>query len=417
MSSTSPASTKSGIEDSLRKIVGADHVRMENTKLLVEPGNDAELSDVLCVANSQRLAVVPRGNSTKAGWTNPPERADIILSTLRLNRVLEHAWADLTVTVEAGCTVTELQKCLAQHGQRLAIDPLWPDTTTVGGLISSNDSGSYRLRFGSVRDLIIGITLALPDGTLARSGGKVVKNVAGYDLPKLVTGAMGTLGVITRAVFRLHPLPQNRVTLTVACSHMEEAQRILLGIQDSKLAHVAMQVRYGSLSESADIDILLEGTAAGIQAQLSLLNGLASPATFENGSEQVWQARQQLWAEPDAAIAKLSVLPADISASLQVLRQLCDSNSSQWAAVIQATGLGAMRISSGSPESVQKILSILRRSIEGDGGSLTLLRSMAQMPHFDAWGSVGDSLALMRAVKERFDPNRTLNPGVFVGGI
>ena len=111
---------------------------------------------------------------------------------------MEHAWADLTVTVEAGCTIAELQRTLAQHGQRLAMDPLWPERATIGGILATNDSGALRLGYGSLRDLIIGITLALADGTVASSGGKVVKNVAGYDLPKLATGSLGTLGVITQ---------------------------------------------------------------------------------------------------------------------------------------------------------------------------------------------------------------------------
>src|SRR5262249_58475183 len=145
---------------------------------------------------------------------------------------------DMPVPVEAGCAIATLQAALAQHGQRLAIDGLWPKSATIGGILSTNDSGALRLRFGSLRDLIIGSTIALPDGTLASSGGKVVKNVAGYDMQKLVTGAFGTLGVIIRAVFRLHPLPRFARTFTcLAPGFLPEAQRLLLAIQDSKLAH------------------------------------------------------------------------------------------------------------------------------------------------------------------------------------
>jgi len=143
-------------------------------------------------------------------------RMDLVLSTQGLNRVLEHAAGDMTCTVEAGCTITALRQVLARHGQRLALDPLWPDCATVGGVLATNDSGPLRQAFGSARDLLIGVTIALPDGTLARSGGKVVKNVAGYDLPKLMVGALGTLGVITQATFRLHPLPRESGTLVFA---------------------------------------------------------------------------------------------------------------------------------------------------------------------------------------------------------
>src|SRR5204863_7556855 len=159
-----------------------------------------------------------------------------------------------------------LQETLAQHGQRLALDPLWPEKATVGGILSANDSGALRLRYGGLRDLIIGVTLALADGTLAASGGKVVKNVAGYDLPKLATGAFGTLGVITQATFRLHPLPRHTRTLTVRLENLSELQRFMLAVQDSRLAHAALQARLAG-DTAPEADLLLEGTEAGITAQ------------------------------------------------------------------------------------------------------------------------------------------------------
>ena len=217
--SVSTAATGIGaVWDDLRTITGAGHLRSAGVgdsvagvqpQMVFEPGNETELAAALQCAQAAGLCVIPRGGGTKTGWGNRPVRADLILSTARLNRVIEHAWADLTVSVEAGCKIQNLQNTLAQHGQRIAVDPLWPERATVAGMLSTNDSGTLRIRYGALRDLIIGVTIALPDGTLASSGGKVVKNVAGYDLPKLVTGALGTLGVITRAIFRLHPLPRN----------------------------------------------------------------------------------------------------------------------------------------------------------------------------------------------------------------
>src|SRR5258708_13232893 len=208
---------------------------------VIEPATAQELAAELKRANGAGIGVGAGGGGKKAEWGNPPARCDAVVSTARLNRVIEHAWADLTVTVEAGCTLANLQTTLAEHGQRLAVDALWPERATIGGILSTNDTGALRLSFGGLRDLIIGATVALADGTLAVSGGKVVKNVAGYDLPKLVTGALGTLGVITQAVFRLHPLPRHSRTLTIAPSAPDEAQRILLAIQDSQLAHTALQ--------------------------------------------------------------------------------------------------------------------------------------------------------------------------------
>jgi glycolate dehydrogenase FAD-binding subunit len=385
--------------------------------LLVDPGTEQELADVLRCANERGLSVIPQGGSTKANWGNPPTRADIILSTRRMDRILEHAWADLTVTAEAGCSIGNLHNALAQHGQRLAIDPLWPERTTVGGLISTNDSGSLRLRFGSIRDLIIGITLALPDGTLASSGGKVVKNVAGYDLPKLATGAFGTLGVITRAVFRLHPLPQNRRTLTISCGDIDQACHLLLQIQDSKFAHTALQLRIDSEAGTPELDILFEGTVAGIDAQEQQLRKLAPSAKIELSSDDPWQLRQALWADANSAIAKISVLPSEIADAVRSVQQTSSSNSCRWAAVIQAIGIGALRLSSHGGQSIHSALTALRSSLESRSGSLVLLRRVQNLPAFDAWGTTADAQGLMSAVKQQFDPKHILNPGRFVGGI
>src|SRR5258707_2938322 len=209
----------------LRAASAADVVAGVQPKLVVDRGTEGELAEILRLSSEAGLAVIPRGGGTKLGWGNPPARADLILSTARLTEIIEHAWADLTVSVEAGCTIQRLQETLAQHGQRLALDPLWPEKATVGGVLSTNDSGALRLRFGALRDLIIGATIALADGTLASSGGKVVKNVAGYDLPKLVTGALGTLGVIVRAVFRLLPLPRNTRSFSFSAPDVDLTQR------------------------------------------------------------------------------------------------------------------------------------------------------------------------------------------------
>src|SRR5438128_2923804 len=278
----------------VRAATAADAVVGAQPKVVIEPGTDTELVNVLLLSNYAGLAVIPRGGGTKLGWGNSPASADLILSTARMTEVIEHAWADLTVSVGAGCTIQRLQETLSQHGQRLALDPLWPEKATVGGILSTNDSGALRLRFGSLRDLIIGVTIALPDGTLASSGGKVVKNVAGYDLPKLVTGAFGTLGVITRAVFRLHPLSHHARSFTIPASNPEETHKLVLAIQDSKLAHTALQSHFfGDAPPTSDI--LFEGTQAGLDAQAAQLRALCHSTQTSEASVNAWNARQELW--------------------------------------------------------------------------------------------------------------------------
>ncbi len=404
--------------DSVRAATAADAVCSIQPRLVLEPVNEQQLAAVLRIGNDAGLSVIPRGAGTKLSWGNPPARTDVILSTVRLDKIIEHAWADLTVSVEAGCTIQKLQDTLAQHGQRLALDPLWPEQATIGGILSTNDSGSLRLRFGALRDLIIGVTLALPDGTLASSGGKVVKNVAGYDLPKLVTGALGTLAVITRSVFRLHPLPRNTKTLSISGCNLEEMQRLILAVQDSKLAHTALQARVAQDVEPV-VDILLEGTDAGIAAQESQLRELARPATATDAPTTVWAASQALWDSTNSAtkaIAKITTLPASIAHTIETVQRATSSRKTLWKLTVQATGIGWLRLEA-TPGNLHAALSDLRFEIEHAGGSLAVFHRPADMQSIDAWGTPGDALPLMRAVKKQFDPKNTMNPGRFIGGI
>ena len=402
----------------VRAATAADAVAGAQPKLVIEPGVEREFAEILRLSNEAGLAVIPRGGGTKLGWGNSPARADVILSTARMTEIIEHAWADLTVTVEAGCTIQRLQETLGQHGQRLALDPLWPEKATVGGVLSTNDSGALRLRFGALRDLIIGVTIALPDGTLASSGGKVVKNVAGYDLPKLVTGALGTLGVITRAVFRLHPLPRNSHSFSISTANAEETQKFVLAVQDSKLAHTFLQSHFSEEKPPAS-DILFEGTEAGLAAQEAQLRNLAAPASVSEASNSSWTAREELWAFSDpasAAIAKISILPTNIARTIKLVADSVNAQQLRWRALIYATGLGWLRLE-GKPGALCAALQALRGELQGHDGSLVALQRPSKMPAFDAWGTAGDALPLMKAVKQQLDPKNTLNPGRFVGGI
>jgi len=416
----------SSFEDNLRAVVGPRNLRAPSAsdtvfgvapQFIAKPEDEKHLAAVLSMANEAAIAVAPRGGGTKLDWGNPPKAAQLILSTARLNRIVEHAWADLTVTVEAGCTLQSLQETLAQHGQRLAIDSLWPERATVGGVLSTNDSGSLRLRFGALRDLIIGVTIALPDGTLASSGGKVVKNVAGYDLPKLVTGAYGTLGIITRAVFRLHPLPRAAKTFSFTSDNFSTLQQHILAIQDSQLAHTSLQVKCSN-DAPPSADILFEATDAGIAAQESQLRKLLAPARLEQSSGNPWNARQELWnaQTKTTLLAKISLLPTDFAKMLGSLQSLCEFRKINWRIVLQATGIGMLRLEAEVAQ-LSAAGEQLRIELHSRGGSLVVLRRPLGLDSMDAWGNAGDDVSLMRALKHQLDPKNTLNPGRFVGGI
>lgn len=416
----------SGVWNDLRAIVGAENLRPcepgdgvagVQPEMVLEPTSETDLAAALRCIDAAGLAVVPRGGGTKLAWGNRPARADVVLSTARLDHVIEHAWADLTVSVEAGCNIQKLQNALARHGQCIAVDPLWSERATVGGVLSTNDTGTLRIRYGALRDLIIGATIALPDGTLASSGGKVVKNVAGYDLPKLLTGALGTLGIITRAVFRLHPLPHNVWSSTSVVRDLEAADSLMLAVQGSKLAQTGLQARF-TTGSGPEVDVRFEGTDAGLAAQAEALRKLAAPATEAAADDAVWQAREKLWSSPQkAAIAKLSIVPTSISETYGRIRDLADSLNVKWSAVVQGTGIGWLRLEASSSEEIHRVLVATRTELERTGGSLNLLHCPADLPAMDAWGTAGDAFPLMWRVKQQFDPRGTLNPGRFIGGI
>jgi glycolate oxidase FAD binding subunit len=399
----------------LRAATAADASDGVEVQRVAEPGTPEELAHALGWARAAGLKVSPRGGGTKMGWGNPPAACDLVLSTVRLNRVLEYAWADMTVIVEAGCRVADLQRTLAEHGQRLALDPLWPEQATIGGILSTNDSGTLRARYGSLRDLTIGITVALPDGTLAKSGGKVVKNVAGYDLAKLFTGAMGTLGVIVQAIFRLHPLPRQSRSLSFSGTS-ESLNQLLLAIQGSKLTFTGLQLR--AAGGIAHLDARFDGTAVGIEAQVKQVRQIAGSVTASDAPADVWTSHQAIWhgASP-ALLAKFSVLPTQFAAVCALAEHSACAQSLAWKIVAQSVGAGYARFE-GNEQGLRSTLLTLRDGIEKMGGTVVALGCpVAVKRGLDIWGPPTDAQPLMVRIKQRFDPDGTLNPGRFVGGI
>ena len=387
---------------------------------VIEPADAAELAHALAAANGAGRAVLPRGGGTKMDWGNPPRAADVILSTARLNRVLEHASGDMTATVEAGCTIANLQDQLALRGQRLAIDPLWPARATVGGVLATNDNGSLRGAFGSLRDLILGVTVALPDGTVARSGGKVVKNVAGYDLPKLMVGSLGTLGVITEATFRLHPVPRSAKAIAVVAPDFSAANRVILAVQDSTLATSGVEVQADDQGQPFLVAIRLEGSPEAVAAQWHNLLDLGTrhgccAASFW----PVWRERERLFADaPRSAVCKVSFLLARLAPWCEAVARTAQSYGLRWTTCLEGAGIGWLRVTAFDETRLREALVILRAESVALGGSLVLLRCPPDVKRqIDAWGDAGDALPLMRRVKAQFDPNGILNPGRFVGGI
>lgn len=410
----------------LTDIVGPEFVRPASDRdsidgirprFIVEPAAPSEVTQVLAAANRSGLAVIPRGSGTKVGWGNPPRAADLVLSLRRLDQVLEHAWGDMTATVEGGCTIAALQRKLAERGQRLALDPLWPDRATVGGVLATADSGPLRAAFGPPRDLVLGVTVALADGTLARSGGKVVKNVAGYDLPKLFTGSFGTLGVITQATFRLHPLPGATRDLAFALPPAAGG-RFIAAMSENALLIAGAQIRAsndGPVTACVRVESLPEAIDSKADRVARAVTGAGGERIEGDSSE--WSRRETLFDEAGmtSAVCKVGLLPATFSELLDLLK---GKAKSRWRLVMQTYGVGLLRLNAAGEDDLVAAVSRLRSAVVNLSGSFVVLKCPPELkPRIDVWGEPGDALPLMQRVKHQFDPAGTLNPGRFVGGI
>jgi len=392
------------------------------------PTSAEALAALLAFADGEGLAVLPRGGGTQMSVGFPPNRGDILLSLAALNHIIEHAPHDQTVTVEAGLPLAALQEHLAQTGQWLALDPPLRPGATVGGLIATAVAGPRRLRYGGVRDQILGVRVALADGTLARGGGKVVKNVAGYDLPKLFTGALGTLGVVLSASFRLYPLPADSRTLLCAAPALEPLCAAVQTITASPLTPTAIDL-LGPESEgqpywlAARFQSRVERSVSEQIATLrTLLGALAEDARELHGSDEAafWHALDTP-APRDESVswleARAALLPGELLGWLTVLQAAASERalSLRWRA---HAGHGAVRTHlAGQPDALLAATQALRKAAEDARGALVIEEYAPELAgRIDPWGTPA-ALDLMRRVKAQFDPHNTLNPGRYVGGI
>jgi glycolate oxidase FAD binding subunit len=405
---------------SLASIVGQEHVALRDEAspaIVTAPADAQQIAEVLKFATANGLVVMPSGGRTKLGWGNPVA-PDIELSLARLNQVREHAWQDMTCTVQAGCAWAAMQDQLRRHGQMVALDPLWPDLATVGGVVAVNDSGALRLKYGGLRDVIIGMTVVLADGTIAKSGGKVVKNVAGYDIHKLMTGSFGTLGVIVEVNFRLHPVEEHARTWTAmlreegGCAAFSEPLRALI---DSQIVPSGVQMRISG--GACAVDIRVAGLPECMDEYGARIQNIFGRLPLVAGTENVWGARQALFEKKDALVLKVSVLPAEIAAIGEDLRQWSVDRGCEIEMVAQATGLMTVAIIA-APDAAVALLDRLRALMAASAGSVVALQAPGEWREkIDVWGPDRGTLPLMREIKRRFDPNRVLNPGRFVGNI
>ena len=379
------------------------------------PKTTEELSTLLREASAAGRTITPSGAGTKLGWGNASE-TDEAISLANLSGVREHSWQDLTATVGAGTTWSAMQSALAQHNQRVALDPLFPARATVGGILATNDSGLLRMRYGGLRDLVLGMTLVLADGTLARTGGKVVKNVAGYDLPKLLTGSFGTLGIITEATFRLHPLPANTSTFTARSADIAALADLMQQLVTSAMSLEAMQLR--NEPDAFALDIQFAAVPEALADHEQRLRTLASALSLEPTQIDIYATREHLFAIPNATILKLTTLPTKLSALIAGFAQLAAHGITAQAV---ADPSGIVTVALVAPAAgLATILEDLRARLAPIGGTAVILQRGALSTDIDPWNDPAyppAALDVMRAIKQEFDPHRLLNPGRFVGNL
>jgi len=394
---------------------------------IVYPKTQAELAEVIACAHHNKWRVLPCGSGSKLSWGGLAAGIQVVVSTEHLNQVIQHAVGDLTVTVEAGTKFAALQDPLAASRQFLALDPSAPAAATMGGIVATADTGSLRQRYGGVRDQLLGITFVRADGQIAKAGGRVVKNVAGYDLMKLFTGSIGTLGIITQVTFRVYPLPEASGTVVLT----GEANAIALAsktLRSSALTPTAADLlstrlvaslgigqglgfitRFQSMAESVkeqSTRVLEVGQELGLQ-------GVLYSASDET---DLWEKLRRMGTSSTEPVitCKIGVLPTSAVATLTQL----DSVASQqgMGLIHNGSGLGLLRLETcaGMLETVLK----LRSFCQSQGGFLSVLEAPVTFKQqLDVWGYAGNGQDLMRLIKQQFDPENILSPNRFVAGI
>jgi glycolate oxidase FAD binding subunit len=412
-----------------------DTVRDQQPRFVAAPASTTEAAALLRAAAELGLTVLPRGSGSCLHWGAPPASCDLIVDTRRLDKVIEHAAGDLVVTVQAGVRFDDLADVLASADQRLALDP--STSGTIGGLIATGAAGPLRFRYGSPRDLLIGITIVRADGAVAKSGGKVVKNVAGYDLGKLFAGSYGTLGLITEATFRLHPKPDTSTWIAIECADPEAAVETIAAMADSPLAPSAIELDWPSATAHISVSVLLEGDSASVDLRTERMLALLS-------------SRRTAIADVEPAVDAFRVHRVPVGSRERTLEAGTQLRIAFWAGQLEpvlgvirdsaadhgldpaiggsaAAGLLDVQIAAQAlPGAVIEFVDQVRAGLDSEtsvaGGppsvaSAVVVSAPAQvLEAVDVWGPV-PSLPLMRAVKDRFDPEHRMAPGRFAGGI
>ncbi|MDX1977878.1 MAG: FAD-binding oxidoreductase [Pseudanabaenaceae cyanobacterium bins.68] len=374
------------------------------------PETATEVASAIHHANQNTWAIAPYGNGSKLDWGGEIKSSLPLcaISTAKLNRLIDHAAGDLTVTVETGMTYGELQDILAQQGQFLAIDPPLAAAATIGGILATGCSGAWRHRYLSVRDMCLGLSMVRADGEIVKAGGRVVKNVAGYDLMKLLTGSYGSLGIITQVTLRVYPRPPRAQTLIVSGS-LAKVASLHQTVLRAALTPTRLEPVAGSWLESLAIQseaalmVEFSGIPESVQLQAQTLGDLAGELAVLQVQPTIWQDISDWIWQPGQAIAKIGLLPSQFVPTWTKIHAVLAGSPT--------TLQGGWLSISDQVTAVQ--IQQIRQSLTEQGGWLSLLRSPSRVKQElgDVWGYGTDTARIMALLKQKFDPEHRLNPG------
>jgi glycolate oxidase FAD binding subunit len=398
------------VSAALRRGAGEDAIDGVVPQHVALPETPEELGQVLAEASRDRQLTVLRGNGSKLGWGRVPSRIDLVVGTKKLDRLLAHRYGDMTATVQAGMPLAVLNRLLAEHRQYLPIESAFGDAT-VGGAIATNESGPLRHRFGTPRDLLIGVTLAMIDGRLVKAGGTVVKNVAGYDLGKLVSGSHGTLAAIVDATFKLLPIPLASTTLVTTYADGNALARDVTALRESQVESTSCDLR---LSREGRWTLLMRmaSSPAATEAQAAEARRLLSvtPAAATGEEEQA------LWAEHTRApwseagtVLRLSWLPSNLSAVLSLIDSLGSRGCRVAAFAGRTMGAGFVTLDGEERAQIGAIAGL--RKSDRLGHVVVLRASLGIKMRADVWGPASGGIEVARLLKRTFDPQDILNAG------
>jgi glycolate dehydrogenase FAD-binding subunit len=396
------------------------------------PRSTEEAAAVMRVAAGHELSVVPRGGGSRLSWGIPPSRCDLVIDMSRMSDVVEHAAGDLVARVQAGARAGDVAAVLARAGQEIALD--LPDDASVGGIVASGLAGPRRLRYGTPRDLLIGITIVRADGTVAKSGGKVVKNVAGYDLGKLFAGSAGTLGLITEATFRLHPLPAARAYVTAEYVAVAVACDAVAAAANSPLVSSAVELSRQGPGGPIRVGVLLEGSADGVAVRSTRMADLLGNGEVSAEPPAWWPGAPR--ARAGETLVRVSFWVSALGRVLDAIEEAAGKSGvspairgSAGAGVLYAVlpGAAAPGAAPGAaapgaaPAGAAEFAGALRDAVAGERCGVVVLAAPPAVREglADRGGMNGavPGLALMRAVKYQFDPGHRMAPGRFPDGI